>query len=273
MPPEHNLNPHLIHQCALIEISKVAESWYRLKLQAPAAAAYAEPGQFVHLRAGLTSDPLLRRPFSIYNADIRANEIWLLIRVAGKATSALAGLSPGVIINILGPLGTGFPVPDDAGGALLVAGGIGLAPLHFLALRRQAAALPTELILGGLTGNALPDDSFFFQDGMQPLIATNDGSRGYRGTAADLLEMRLRSGIRPTRILACGPVSMLARVVELGRKCGLPVYLSLESFLACAVGACLGCAFPFKTDDHIEYRRVCRDGPVFRGEEACFELV
>jgi dihydroorotate dehydrogenase electron transfer subunit len=260
----------LIHRCELLEIGTVAYGWHRLRLHAPDAAR-PEPGQFVHLRAGSGADPLLRRPFSIHFADDRTKEVWLLIRVAGNATAALARLQPGEMLDLLGPLGTGFPAPDEAENALLVAGGIGLAPIYFLARRRRAAGLPFDLILGGLSRSALPDETFFSRDGLRPLVATDDGSRGFRGTAADLLEQQLRLSPVPARIHACGPLPMLARVVELGRAYGVPTHISLESVLACAVGACLGCAFPFKSGGVIEYRRVCRDGPVFNGEEAWFE--
>jgi dihydroorotate dehydrogenase electron transfer subunit len=266
MDPKQMLN----HCCELLENSAVADGWYRLKLHAP-ALSQGEPGQFVHLRAGLCDSPLLRRPFSIHFADKQAREVWLLIRVAGKATAGLARMRSGEILDLLGPLGNGFPLPDEAGKAMLVAGGIGLAPLYFLARRRRAANLPFDLILGGLTASALPDDLFFSKDGLLPLMATDDGSRGFRGTAADLLEQQLRSTAAPARIHACGPLPLLARVVELGRAYGIPTHISMESILACGVGACLGCAFPFKTEGTIEYRRICRDGPVFNGEEACFE--
>ncbi len=267
------MDPHkqtLLQHCELLETGAVADGWHRIKLHAP-TLAHAEPGQFVHLRAGSGVDPLLRRPFSIHFADERAKEIWLLIRVVGNVTAALARLQVGAKIDLLGPLGRGFPALDEAGKALLVAGGIGLAPLYFLARRRRAAQLPFDLIIGGISGSALPEDLFFYRDGLQPLVATDDGSRGFRGTAVDLLEQQLRLCATPARIHACGPIPMLSRAVELGRLFGVPTHISLESVLACAVGACLGCAFPFKSGGSIEYRRVCRDGPVFDGEEACFE--
>lgn len=260
----------LIHRSELLENDSVADGWHRLKIHAPAAAD-AEPGQFVHLRAGSGADPLLRRPFSIHFADERTKEIWLLIRVVGNVTAGLARLQPGEILDLLGPLGIGFPVPVEAEKALLVSGGIGLAPLYFLARRRRSAQLPFDLIIGGSSGSALPEDRFFSQDGLRPLVATDDGSRGFKGTAADLLEQQLRLSAAPARIHACGPLAMLSRVVKLGREYGVPTHISLEAVLACAVGACLGCSFPFRSGGAIEYRRICKDGPVFNGEEACFE--
>jgi dihydroorotate dehydrogenase electron transfer subunit len=260
----------LIHRCELLEIDTVADGWHRLKLYAP-GAAHAEPGQFIHLRAGSGLDPLLRRPFSIHFADEQTHEIWLLIREVGNVTARLARLQPGVTLDLLGPLGSGFPAPVEAEKAMLVAGGIGLAPLYFLSRRYRVKKLPFDLIIGGTSGSALPENRFFSQDGLLPLVATDDGSRGFKGTATDLLEQQLRLTALPARIYACGPLPMLARVAELGREYGVPTYISLESVLACAVGACLGCVFPFKSGGVIEYRRVCRDGPVFNGEEACFE--
>lgn len=260
----------LIHRCELLENNSVADGWHRLKLHAPAVAA-AEPGQFVHICAGSGSDPLLRRPFSIHFADERSKEIWLLMRVVGNVTAGLARLRPGEILDLLGPLGSGFPLPVETEQTLLVAGGIGLAPLYFLARRCLTARLPFELIIGGTSGSDLPEARFFSEKGLSALVATDDGSRGFKGTAVDLLQQQLRSPAAPARIYACGPLAMLSRVVELGRTYGVPTHISLESVLACAVGACLGCAFPFRSGGVIEYRRICKDGPVFNGEEACFE--
>jgi len=250
----------------------VAQGCFRLKLYAPALTG-AEPGQFVHLRAGSSTDPLLRRPFSIHYVDQKAGEIWLLIRVVGPATSALSRLRPGAELDLLGPLGNTFPAREEAAAAMLVAGGIGLAPLYFLARRRLEAGLAFDLLLGGAEGSSLPGDAFFDCAGLKPMLATEDGSRGFKGTVVDLLKQRLESGEKPSRIHACGPVPMLARVVDLGKIYAVPVHISLESLMACAVGACLGCVFPFKINGMLEYRRVCRDGPVFNGEEAHFNFV
>ncbi len=267
-----NANFDLMHRCELVEVAQVAQGWFRLKLYAPPLTG-AEPGQFIHLRAGIATDPLLRRPFSIHYVDQKAGEIWLLIRVVGSATFALSRLRPGACLDLLGPLGNTFPALEETAAPVLAAGGIGLAPLYFLARRRLEAGLAFDLLLGGAEGSSLPGDNFFDRVGLKPLLATEDGSRGFRGTVVDLLKQHLESGEKPARIHACGPLPMLARIVELGKAHAVPVHVSLESLMACAVGACLGCAFPFKINGKLEYRPVCRDGPVFNGEEADFNYV
>jgi dihydroorotate dehydrogenase electron transfer subunit len=260
----------LAHRCELLENRALQAGWRRLVLKAPGLTE-AEPGQFVHLLLGAATDPLLRRPFSVHYVDRQRQEIWLLFQVAGTGTLDLAARQPGALLDLLGPLGRGFPFVDEPAYTLLVAGGIGLAPLYYLARRRRETGLPGALLIGAARGSALPDAAYFSSVGLAPLVATEDGSRGMMGRVTELLSLQLREGPPPARIHACGPVPMLAAVVELARSKGLPTHISLEAHLACGVGACLGCAFPFTGASGIEYRRVCRDGPVFDGEEARFE--
>jgi len=258
----------IAHRCLLLDKSEIARGWHLFELEAPLLAC-AEPGQFVHLRTGCSSDPLLRRPISIHYADAAAGRIRLLVQVSGRGTALLARSSPGEELDLLGPFGRGFPFLDEAAPALFVAGGIGMAPLFFAAAQRQRAGLPFEFILGGRSSAFLPPEEYFLDHGFAPLTATEDGSRGLRGLATALLEKRLAEANRQGRIHACGPMPMLTRVVELARAAGVPLHLSLESRMACGVGACLGCAVPVKVQGNIEYRRVCRDGPVFDGEAVC----
>ncbi|MEW5783672.1 MAG: dihydroorotate dehydrogenase electron transfer subunit [Bacillota bacterium] len=262
--------PALIHYCELIENTRVTAQWHCLRLRAPKLAV-ASPGQFVHLRVGSHTDPLLRRPISIHHADESSGEIRLLVRPAGAGTEFLVRSKPGTVFDVMGPLGNGFPHLNENRRTLLVGGGIGMAPLYFLAGQRRQADLPFELLIGAASAAELPPHDYFCRCGFLPLVATEDGSRGVKGTAIDLLEQRLRTGGEAVRLYACGPPAMLSRVVDLGRSYGLPTHISLEAHLACAVGACLGCSFPFKKNGQIEYRRVCRDGPVFAGEEVYFE--
>ena len=263
--------PALIHRCQLKANEQVTGTWHCLKLHAPDLCG-ARPGQFVHVRVGASSDPLLRRPFSIHHVVAEKNEIWLLVRSVGAGTELLLQARPGAVLDLLGPLGNGFPAVDEAAPALLAGGGIGLAPLYYLAWLRRQAGLPFELLIGAASCSDLPADDYFAAQDLHPLYATEDGSHGYRGLLTGLLEQRLREGTPPARIHACGPLPMLAGVVELGRRFAVPTHVSLESHLACGVGACLGCAFPFKKGGQIEYRRVCKEGPVFNGEEVCFEI-
>ncbi len=260
----------IAHRCLLLENKAVTGDWFLLTLQAP-LPLQARPGQFVQLRLGPGTDPLLRRPFSIHHEDSIAGRLRLLVRVAGAGTARVAAFVAGQEIDLLGPFGQGFPYPEEKAKALLVGGGIGMAPLYFLAAQRRREGLPFDFLIGGRSAASLPADAYFREHRLEPSLATEDGSRGFRGTVTALLEHRLLTGPQPGRIHACGPLPMLARVAEIGRARGIPTHVSLESRLACAVGACLGCAFPFHRDGAVEYRRVCRDGPVFNGEEVCFE--
>ena len=260
----------IAHRCLLLENKELIPGWYLYELEAPLPSR-AEPGQFIQLRPSSGTDPLLRRPISIHFADPGVGRIRLLIRVAGRGTALVSRFQKGEELDLLGPFGRGFPYLDEKAPAIFVGGGIGLAPLYFAAVQRRQAGLPFELLLGGRSGALLPPDDYFSSAGLVPFIATEDGSRGSKGLVTALLEQRLETVQMPLRIHACGPTAMLARVVELARSAGAAVHVSLESRMACGVGACLGCVYPFHAGGKIEYRRVCRDGPVFNGEEVSFE--
>jgi dihydroorotate dehydrogenase electron transfer subunit len=262
--------PALMHRCEIVSNRQVTGAWHCLKLNAPGLNS-ARPGQFVHVSVGAHADPLLRRPISIHHVVAEKNEIWLLVRPSGAGTELLVQAPPGAVLDLLGPLGNGFPAVDEPAPVLLAGGGIGLAPLYFLAGRRRQAGLPFALLIGAASKADLPAREYFTAQGLDPLYATEDGSCGYKGLITGLLEQRLREAGPPARIQACGPLPMLAGVVELGRRFAVPTDVSLEAHMACGVGACLGCAFPCKKNGRIEYRRVCKDGPVFNGEEVCFE--
>lgn len=260
----------LLHLCPVLEKKEIVPGWHLFELDSPVLSR-SEPGQFVQLRIGSVTDPLLRRPVSIHFADPAAGRIRLLIRKAGRGTALAALSKAGDELELLGPLGRGFPSLEERHPALLVGGGIGMAPLFFAAVQRQRAGLPFELLLGSRKGSLLPPDDYFLAHSIKPLLVTEDGSRGGPGTVIALLKKRLALIRGPARVHACGPGPMLPPVVELARSAGIPVHLSLESRMACGVGACLGCVLPVYAGGGIEYRRVCRDGPVFDGEDVCFE--
>lgn len=260
----------LAHRCLLLKNEEIIPGWRLLELQAPGLAR-AAPGQFVQLGVGPFTDPLLLRPVSVHYADEKKGQIRLLFRVAGRGTELAAAFKAGKKVDLLGPLGRGFPHLDEEGEAIFVAGGIGLAPLLFAAAVRQRASLPFQFFLGGKSGSLLPPDSYYRAYGLRPQIATDDGSRGSHGLVTALLERYLRAQKGPGRIHACGPAPMLERTAELACSAGAALHLSLESQMACGVGACLGCVHPFRSGDEIVYRRVCLEGPVFKGEETLFE--
>lgn len=217
----------------------------------------ARPGQFLQVRVSETFDPLLRRPLSIHDSE--GKEVRLLYRVAGRGTRLLAEKRPGDNLDVLGPLGNGFPgMPGED--AVLVAGGLGVAPLYFLARRLSEAGKQVDFLLGAKhAGDVyIPEKLTGFV--RQLLVATEDGSRGTRGLVTDLLAGLKQDSVT---VFCCGPLGMMKEVTRLSARQGWKTYVSLEAHMACGVGACQGCVVMTEQG----YRRVCADGPVFSGEE------
>ncbi|KYZ77369.1 dihydroorotate dehydrogenase [Anaerosporomusa subterranea] len=233
-----------------------------LVLHAPELAQQAKPGQFVHIRIGSTQDPLLRRPISICQADPEEMSITLVYRIAGRGTQMLAEAKIGDMLDCLGPLGHGFSLNSER--PLLVGGGMGLAPLVFLA--QQLCPRRVSIVMGGRSKQELYWTDLFESLCDNIHITTNDGSLGRQGVTLDMLPELLADGDYD-RIYACGPRPMLEGVVRAAQAYGIPSELSLEEHMACGIGACLVC-----TCDTVGGRKkVCSDGPVFPGEDIRFD--
>jgi len=234
----------------------VAPGYCRLALKAPEIAQKALPGQFVQVFMPSGSGPMLPRPFSVFHADRSRGELVLLFEVKGPGTTLLAGAEEGEAWQLLGPLGNGFPSLPS--GAMLVAGGMGIAPLAFLAASTE---MPRTLIYGAPTATLLTCPSGDLDlPGLNVLEVTEDGSRGEKGTAVDLLAGVIKD---QAVIFACGPSGMLSAVQDLCSRHNLPGWVSVEERMACGIGACVGCVTATKNG----YKRVCKDGPVFPVEE------
>jgi dihydroorotate dehydrogenase electron transfer subunit len=247
----------------VLKAERLASDIHRLTLLCPEIAKTARPGQFVMLRIAPTAlDPLLRRPFSIYQTTA-GGRVQILYKKVGKGTGIMAGLHPGDMVDLVGPLGKGFPI-DLRQRPCLIGGGMGVAPLFFLAtwLLRHPEAEPLVL-LGARNREELRAIATDFEDlGIPVGTATDDGSEGHHGYVVDLLTDSLREdGGRPWHVFSCGPYPMLRAVAKLCHLRSCPCQVSLETMMACGIGACLGCALP---QAHLEgYLHVCKDGPVF----------
>ena len=208
-----------------------------------------QPGQFYMIRGWSGLDPFLPRPISI--ADLGEGHITFLYEARGKGTQIISKLSEGMTLSILGPLGNGFDYKTDKKIAL-VSGGIGIAPMLYLA---KSLDKKPDLYAGFRNQGYYLDELSSFVENIH--VSTEDGSEGYKGYVIDLLEPS-----KYDTILTCGPIPMMKSVIK---KCeGItPVYISMEARMACGVGACLGCTI--NTTNGI--KRVCKDGPVFKGEE------
>ncbi|NOX97654.1 MAG: dihydroorotate dehydrogenase electron transfer subunit [Nitrospirae bacterium] len=265
---------------------EVAPGYFRMVLNAPQVAEDAEAGQFIHIRVNDEYDPLLRRPLSIHRIisrrlkvkSLKLPDIEVLYEVVGKGTKILAGKRPGEDLDILGPLGNGFKLGCVSGTVILIAGGMGVAPLLALAeeIRREEKVKDTYVIIGARTkALVLCEDAFRDLAAKEVQVATDDGSRGYKGLATDLLQ-ELFSTLNlklSTTVYACGPEGMLREVAALTVAKGVPCRMSLENRMGCGVGACLGCVVRVKSlQSGVEsYKRVCKDGPVFEAGEIIWE--
>jgi dihydroorotate dehydrogenase electron transfer subunit len=234
----------------VVSQEQLAAQVFRLRLECPKISASARAGQFVMLRVREGNDPLLRRPFSFHRIHAGRGEIDILYRVTGRGTLILSRLGPGSEVSLVGPLGNGFKVP--AGGPLaLIAGGIGIAPLGELIVQAVSGGVPAQdvhLFYGARTASELLPESVVGEFGIPVHYSTDDGSFGYRGpVTGNFMDFTGPGGaenFRPAEIFSCGPLAMQYHVAKWALANDVSAQLSLESLMACGIGACLGCALP-----------------------------
>jgi dihydroorotate dehydrogenase electron transfer subunit len=243
---------------------RIAQGVGLLVLHAPRTAATVRPGQFVHLRIAPGRDFLLRRPFSVHRASGETLEI--LYQVLGTGTHALAQVSRDSEMDLLGPLGTGWDVAGGGSHALLVAGGLGAAPLGMLAEALADKGVALTIVQGAPTSERLVARELFESVARRYQSATDDGSAGERGFVTLLSERALSAG-GIDRVYACGPEAMSRTVAEQAAAAGVRCQVSLERFMACGIGACLSCVCA-TTRGRL---RACLDGPVFEAADVLWD--
>ena len=251
-------------KATVIRVEQFSDKNYRLTLDSPAIARTAKAGQFVMIRAGFGKDPLLRRPFSIHQTSADG-KIQIYLKVVGRGTDMLARVRVGEILSVFGPLGQGFVIRRDSP-ALIVGGGLGIAPMLFLTksicrLKRDCSN-DTIILAGREKTDVEPLVKDFREFGLKLLSATDDGSYGYHGLITDLLDS-LEFDDSHT-VYACGPEPMMAGVHAICKDRSVACQVSVESVMACGMGACLGCSRPTRKGI---YAHVCLNGPVFKSEE------
>lgn len=266
----------MIEETVSIEFNRqIGNGIWLMGFSSVGLASHAAPGQFLMLRIeGASKDPLLRRPFSIHGIG-EGSTVFILYQIAGRVTSLLSLLGKGDQISVIGPLGKGFRLPGQKGRAILVAGGMGLAPIFFL-----AQALPLEIrrntktLLGFPTSQEVVRINQLRDLGIDLSLATEDGSMGFTGTVTDLFEQSIDRKLAGDPIIyACGPNPMLKKIVQKATRLNLACYVSLEGYMACGLGICLGCAIKAARDKDSEYYYVCKDGPVFSAEMIDWEVM
>lgn len=258
----------MLHKAGkVISNKEVKPGYFLMYIKCPPVAKTARPGQFLTIRCGNETEPLLRRPFGFHK--IKNSSFEILYEVVGKGTGILSSTEPNERVDILGPLGNGFDVPKNKKDFIIVAGGIGVAPL--VALAEKLVRSPQSIVhrkplilIGARTKNDILCEGEFRKLGCEVKVSTDDGSRGFKGPVTDLLrDLPSTMDCRLRTIYACGPEPMLKAVARVARRRGIEAYASLEEHIACGVGACLGCAIKTRSG----YKLVCKDGPVFNLKE------
>lgn len=245
----------------VVDRDEVAEGIYRLSLRCSEIVPSVRAGQFVDLRIRDDGwDPLLRRPFSV--SWVEDDRLDLIFNVVGVGTRAMSAYEPGRVVDLLGPLGKPFSTDADYTTALLVGGGLGVAPLPILTEEAKRAGRSVVTFLGARSRRHL------YRERLTELhVATDDGSEGFRGTVVDLLDAYLRDRrVTSPMIFACGPTPMLRALGEFARTHNIPCELSLEGEMACGIGLCQGCPVE-RVGGSKRYALVCTEGPTFRAEE------
>ncbi len=252
------------HTVKIVSNEKICPRFFKLSLKCDAIVKIIQPGQFIHIKVSETLIPFFRRPFSVYRAK---KYIEVLYEAIGLGTKTLATREPGEYLDILGPLGNTFSMPQKyIKQVVMIGGGIGVAP--FLMLSDALAKKNLELILlyGGRSKGHTFDMKEFKKNGCKVFTATDDGSAGIRGYVSNLFS-KIDPNPKSTMLYTCGPHPMMVAVQEFSKKHNLYCEAACEQMMACGLGACLGCSIPTTSG----YKTVCYDGPVFDIRKVIFK--
>lgn len=247
------------------------EHYHSLTIVAGDIGDRIRPGQFVNIRCGEERSHILRRPFSVYRVHNRAgwpSTIEIAFDVEGPGTAYLAGLRSHANVDLIGPLGRGFSFPKRPAHCLLVGGGIGAAPLFFLAEALKNAGHRVDMILGARNAGLILNQLDARRLAALCRITTEDGSAGDTGRVTDILpEVMESSGAQV--VYACGPHPMLEAVSRIAADRRVPIQVAVEELMGCGYGVCMTCVMPVKVsgdpEDGTVYARSCTEGPVFDG--------
>ena len=228
----------------------------------------ARAGQFVMIKAGTSAELPLRRPFSILAVDPEGETFTLYLKAVGAGSRALAALAEGELAQCLGPLGRSFTPPPEDVEALLVAGGYGIAPFLLFSHELRAQGRTPRIFYGGRSASDLQLRALFTPLGVPLVSATEDGSLGERGRVTAALEAYLDTRPGPVALFGCGPDAMLHALADVAERRGLAAEVSLDPWMGCGVGTCLGCVVWIQRGDEPrpKYRCACTEGPVFAAE-------
>jgi dihydroorotate dehydrogenase electron transfer subunit len=249
----------------LVEREALGGAHFVLTFRHPEAAREARPGQFVMMKAGVSAEPPLRRPFSILSVDAARETFTLFVKAVGQGSRALSAMAPGDDAQCLGPLGRPFTPPPAGAEAILVAGGYGVAPFRFLGEELRRAGGRARLSAGAPPPPDRPLLDRLAGPGLTVVAASEDGSLGERGLVTAPLEAHLDAARGPLRLYACGPDAMMHAVARIAAARGLEAEVSLDPWMGCGMGTCLGCVVRVQgpAEARWKYSCACTEGPVF----------
>jgi len=252
-------------QAPLLKREPLEGLYVLLTFRHPEVAHEARAGQFVMIKAGASAEPPLRRPFSVMTVDPREDSFTLFLKQVGQGTRALAALGPGESASCLGPLGHHFEAPPADTEALLVAGGYGIAPFRLFGEELGRAGRRARLFYGGRSVADLQLRDRFVDLDLPLLLATEDGSTGERGRVTVPLVSYLDARRGPVTLFTCGPDALMHAVADLAERRSLPAQVSLDPWMGCGLGTCLGCVVRIRraNETRPKYGCACTEGPVF----------
>lgn len=249
----------------VIKQFSLGNDYHKIKIYAPQIAKKAKAGQFVMLSMWETKDPFLKRPFSFHNIEPDLGTFDILFKNVGKGTQILAESKIGNLVELMGPLGNGFKIPESTQHIAIVARGIGIAPLLSLILESRQKGIEVYSFISAQTENLLLCSDKIESISRETFYTTDDGSKGPKGKVTKFLEKVLKETVIDV-VYVCGSKRLTKHIQKLQKEYNFLAFVSLEERMACGIGACKGCVH--KTKDG--YKRVCKEGPVFPVEEVIF---
>ena len=251
-------------QSQVIYNKQIGADFFELSMRWDKSAGAPLPGQFLTVRVTQDSVPLLRRPFAFSDFDESNQTVSVIYQKRGRTTEIISAKQPGDSLDIIGPLGTPFPVSRDQGETVAVAGGVGLGPILFLVNYLRERSIAVTFVFGCRNSSLIPDTAEF--KAALPHICTDDGSVGFKGNSVSYLEQNVKIDEK-TVIDGCGPHLMLKNLSSLADSVNAKMWVSVEQVMACGVGACMGCAVKTVSG----YARACKEGPVFNAKDIVWE--
>ena len=260
------MSPKILHHYPVRGVEEIARDTYILSFEDADTSRSVRAGQFLEIKVPHCAEILWRRPFSVHNTHPQKNTVDVLFRAVGCGTRSLAHLTPGMELDVLGPLGNHFYYEREMREAIVVAGGLGIAPFMLMMRELEQREIPTQIFYGAGSADQFCDLQAFERYATLHL-STVDGSLGKRGLVTEMLSDYLdrNRDNHGKSLFVCGPTPMLHKVKEIAEYHGTAAQASVETVMACGFGACVGCAVPMANPvpGQKEYFLACKDGPVF----------